>query len=153
MPPPLPPPGVPARAGLAPLPTASFQLITLLRITHDTPMLLMAPPLEHSLPRASLPPNVLLVTYTGWLSYWLSTRTAPPPTSGPVVSQRFWKNREFTIFTRPPRTNTAPPPPPSKVSPVALPAWKVRFWMVRRGWSWFWQCGVVHTWAGSQVFM
>ena len=30
---------------------------------------------------------------------------------------------------------------------------KVRFCTVSRGWSWFWQWSVVHTWFGSQVFM
>jgi hypothetical protein len=47
----------------------------------------------------------------------------------------------------------APPPPPSTVSPVALPSTNVRFWIVSRGWSWSWQCDVVKTWASSQVFM
>jgi hypothetical protein len=47
----------------------------------------------------------------------------------------------------------APPPPPSAVSPVALPSTKVRFWTVSRGWSWSWQCEVVKTCASSQVFM
>src|SRR5262245_21348013 len=132
---------------------ARLKLNTLLRTTHETPMLLSAAPFEHVLPRPLAPPNVLWTTYTGAPLYWLSTRNAPPPTSGPVESQTLRKKREFRIFTRPPRTKTAPPPPPSKVSPVALPSWNVMFWMVRRGWSWFWQCDVVQTWAGSQGFM
>ena len=62
MAPPLPPPGVPGRWGLAPLPMASLKLSTLLMTCHDTPMLLSAPPFEHRLPRFARPPKVLLVT-------------------------------------------------------------------------------------------
>src|SRR6476469_6719077 len=114
---PLPPPGVPARAGLAPLPIARLWLMTLLSTTHETPMLLSAPPFEHVFPSLAEPPNVLLVTYTGSPWDWLSTRSAAPPTSGPVDSHTLRMNRELTTFTRPPRTNTAPPPPPSVVCP------------------------------------
>ena len=49
MAPPLPPPGVPARAGWR----RADRLLwvkTLLSTVHDTPMLLSAPPLEHALP-------------------------------------------------------------------------------------------------------
>jgi hypothetical protein len=61
-------------------------------------------------------------------------------------------NREFTILKRPPRTKIAPPPPPSTVSPVALPSANVRFCTVRRGVSWSLQWDVVHPSAWSQVF-
>jgi hypothetical protein len=47
MPAPLPPPGLPERAGFAPFPIALLWLMTLLRTTHETPMLLSAPPFEH----------------------------------------------------------------------------------------------------------
>ena len=59
MAPPLPPPGVPGFAGLAPLPIAWLPVNTLLRMVHDTPMLEIAPPFEHSLRRLPAPPNVL----------------------------------------------------------------------------------------------
>src|SRR5690606_25441899 len=117
----------------------------------DTPMLDSPPPFEHSLPIPGPPPNVLRVTETGSHSYWLSTRTAAPPTSGPTASQRFRTKTLFTILKRPPRTKIAPPP--SGSSPLASPSAKVRFCTVSCGWSWSWQCGVVQTWAGSQVFM
>ena len=48
---PLPPPGVPELAGFAPQPMAWFPAITLLSTVQDTPMLLSAPPLEHTPPR------------------------------------------------------------------------------------------------------
>ena len=101
----------------------------------------------------ALPPKVVRDTITGNPSYWLSTRSAAPPTSGPVGSHRFAVNTLSTTLTRPPRTNTAPPPPPSYVSPVLLPCVKWSPWIVRFGVSWFWQCDVVQIWAGSQVFM
>ena len=56
--------------------------------------------------------NVLRTTYTGRLWNWLSTRSAAPPRSGPVLSQRLPVNRLLTTLTRPPRTKIAPPPPP-----------------------------------------
>src|SRR5215471_4557502 len=153
MAPPLPPPGVPADAGLAPKPIASLKLNTELITSHDTPMLDRAAPLEHRPPWPAAPPNVLPTMYTGWPCDWLSTRMAPPPRSGPVESQTLRKNREFTTLNRPPRTKMAPPPPPSVMSPVELPSAKVRFWTVSRGVSWSWQCEVVMPWASSQVFM
>src|SRR5690606_16772770 len=152
MAPPLPPPGVPARAGLAPIPIASLEVKTLLRIVHDTPMLDTAPPLEHTLARSPGPPKVLLTTYTGRSWNWSNTRMAAPPTSGPVGAHRLEKNRELTTLSRPPRTHTAPPPSYS-VSELESPSTKVRFWSVSRGWSWSLQWGVVHTRSGSQVFM
>src|SRR6266545_1007206 len=141
MAPPLPPPGVPPRAGLAPLPN------TLLSTTHETPMLLSPAPLEHTPPL-----NVLLTTYTGRPRDWLSARMAAPPRSGPVGSQRLRKNRELTTLSRPPRTKMAPPPPPSVRSPVELPSAKVRFCTVSCGVSWSCQCEVVQPCALSQVF-
>jgi hypothetical protein len=51
MPPPLPPPGAPELAGLAPQPMAWLPAMTLLSTTQDTPMLLSAPPLEQTPPR------------------------------------------------------------------------------------------------------
>ena len=62
MAPPLPPPGVPAFGGLAPVPMARLSVNTLLRMVHDTPMLEIPPPFEHSLRRAPEPPKVLLTT-------------------------------------------------------------------------------------------
>src|SRR6218665_1686 len=85
-------------------------------------------------------------------SYWLNTRRAPPPTSGPTSAQTLLKKRELMTFTRPPRTQTAPPPSNS-VSLLELASTNVRFWSVSRGWSWFWQWEVVHPCALSQVFM
>ena len=103
-------------------------------------MLDSAPPLEHTPPCPDAPPNVLLTTYTGRLWYWLSTRIAAPPRSGPVGSQRLRRNRELTTLNRPPRTKMAPPPPPSSSWPVELPSAKVRFCTVSCGVSWSWQC-------------
>src|ERR1041384_3508303 len=138
MAPPLPPPGVPGRAGLAPRPTAELWCSTEFSTTQETPMLLSAPPLEHEPPS-----KVLVVMYTGCPFDWLSTRRAAPPRSGPVWSQRLRMNRELTTFTRPPRTKIAPPPPPSVVSAVELPSVNVRFCTVSFGVSWSWQCEVV----------
>src|SRR5690349_10732034 len=112
MAPPLPPPGVPAWAGFWPRPMALLLRMTLLRITHETPMLLIAAPLEQEPPS-----NVLPTTYTGLFWCWLSTRRPAPPRSGPLVSQRFLVKRVLTTLTRPPRTKTAPPP---SVSPPFL---------------------------------
>jgi hypothetical protein len=39
------------------------------------------------------------------------------------------------------------------VSPFELPSMNVRFCKLSCGWSWFWQCEVVHFCAWSQVFM
>ena len=116
-------------------------------------MLEIAAPFEQMLPSAGLPPNVLVATITGSPWYWLSTRSAAPPRSGPVGSHRLAVNLLSITFTRPPRTNTAPPPPPSDRSPVLLPCVKCRPWIVSCGWSWFWQCEVVQICAGSHVFM
>src|SRR5262245_18075670 len=116
-------------------------------------MLDSAPPLEQEPPWPGAPPNVLSTMYTGRPCDWLSARMPAPPRSGPVGSHTLRKKREFTTLNRPPRTKMAPPPPPSVASPVELPSTKVRFWTVRRGWSWSWQCEVVWTWAASQVFM
>ena len=91
----------------------------------------------------TLPLKVLVATMTGSPSYWLSTRSAAPPRSGPVESQRLAVKTLSTTFTRPPRTNTAPPPPPSRRSPVLLPWVKRRPWIVSCGSAWFWQCEVV----------
>ena len=96
--------------------------MVVLRITHDTPMLESAPPFE-----LQFPSNTLFVTNTGWLWNWLSTRTAPPPMSGPDCSHVLRLKVEFTILKRPPRTKIAPPPPPSVVWPVELPSTKFRF--------------------------
>src|SRR5215208_7294691 len=102
-------------------------------------MLLSAEPLLH------LPPvKVLPTTRTGWSSCCDSARTAPPPRSGPVGSQRLPVNLEPTIFSRPPRAKIAPPPPPSYVAPVASPSTNVRFCTTRRGLAWSSQCDVVH---------
>src|SRR5579859_526339 len=147
MAPPLPPPGVPPRAGLAPCPMAWLPVITQLSTAHETPMLDSAPPLEHT-PSVKVLPN----TYTGRLCDWLSARTAAPPRSGPVASQRLCTNLELTIRSRPPRSKMAPPPPPSVMSPVELPPAKVMFWTTSSGVSWSWQCEVVQPWALSHVF-
>src|SRR5256885_14213674 len=88
MAPPLPPPGVPPRAGLAPRPTAVLSLSTLLRTTQETPMLLSALPLAHTPPSPEPPPNVLFTTYTGAPWHWLSTRSAAPPRPGPAWAPR-----------------------------------------------------------------
>src|SRR4051794_10145753 len=152
MAPPLPPPGWPACAGFAPRPTAVLCVIRLLSTTQDTPMLLSAPPLEHTPPCPFAPPNVDCATYTGRPWYWSSARIAAPPRSGPVRSQRLRTNLELTTVSWPPRTKIAPPPPPSVVSPVALPSANVRFCTTRCGNSWSLQCDVVHTCALSHVF-
>src|SRR5258706_14539005 len=46
----------------------------------------------------------------------------------------------------------APPPPPSKCSPVELPCASVMFW-VSLGFAWSWQCDVVHICRLSHVSM
>src|SRR3954469_25089628 len=149
MAPPLPPPGVPPRAGFAPRPTAELPVSTLLRTRQDTAMLLSAAPFEHPPPS-----NVLPTTYTGSPFDWLSTRSAAPPRSGPVRSQRLPTKRELITAKRPPWTKIAPPPPPpwtkiapppppSAVWPVLSPFLKTRFCTVSRGLSWSWQCDVV----------
>src|SRR5438552_1362799 len=51
MAPPLPPPGVPDRAGAAPEPIAWLWVMTLLSPTRDRPLLLSAPPVEQAPPR------------------------------------------------------------------------------------------------------
>src|SRR5690606_21898795 len=107
---------------------------------------------EHTLPRPSPPPKVLPTTYTGRSSYWSNTRSAPPPTSGPVSAQRLPKKRELITLKRPPRTQIAPPPSYSS-SPSELPSAKVRFWTVSRGVAWLSQWAVVQTCCWSQVFM
>ena len=110
-------------------------------------MLDRAVPLEHRPPVKVLP-----VTFTAWSWYWSSTRIAAPPRSGPVLSQRLRVNVEFTTESRPPRTNTAPPPPPSWSGPVELPRMKVRLLSTSLGVAWSWQCDEVHTSRWSQVF-
>src|ERR1700753_400390 len=112
MAPPLPPPGVPAWGGVAPLPMAWVSANTLLYPCHDTPMLERAAPFEHTLARSGLPPKVLSATMTGRPWDWLKTRRAAPPRSGPVGSQRLEVKLLSITLTRPPRTKTAPPPPP-----------------------------------------
>ena len=109
-------------------------------------MLLSAAPLLHTFAA-----NVLSTTYTGRPRYCESARTAAPPRSGPVGSQRLRENVELTIRSWPPRSKIAPPPPPSKCWPVELPAVKAMFWITSRGVAWSWQCEVVHTWAASHV--
>src|SRR3990170_6656545 len=125
MAPPLPPPGVPPCWGLAPQPMAWLLRKTLLIIVHETPMLLIPPPLEQ------MPPSkVVLTTYTGRFWYWLNTRSPAPPTSGPVGSQRFPMNWLLNTLNLPPRTKMAPPPPPPSspsAAPVELPPTNVRF--------------------------
>ena len=110
-------------------------------------MLLRAPPLEHRPPVKVLP-----TTRTGMPLNWLSARTAAPPTSGPVRSQRFPAKRARMMVSRPPRAKIAPPPPPSTVWPVASPPWKAMSFTTSRGVNWFWQWSVVQTCARSQVF-
>jgi hypothetical protein len=101
--------------------------------------LLSAPPLLQTLSA-----NRLAMTATGRPRYWESARTAPPPTSGPSGSQRLATKVECSMRNRPPRTKIAPPPPPSKSSPVELPCVNVRFATVSRGVAWSWQCEVVN---------
>src|SRR5215472_12131032 len=153
MAPPLPPPGVPDRAGLAPWPIAWLWVMTLLSTTQDTPMLLSAPPLEQAPPR-----KVSLVMYTGRLSHWDSARIAAPPRSGPVAKQRLPMNRESTTLSCPPRSKMAPPPlGPPKSSlvcwAVELPFRKVMFCTIRRGHCWLKQSELAVPSAWSQVFM
>ena len=62
MAPPLPPPGVPARAGLAPVPIAVLWLNRLLSTVHETPMLLSAAAVRALVAVPGAPPNVLLTT-------------------------------------------------------------------------------------------
>ena len=69
-------------------------------------MLLSAEPLEH-LPRVKVLPLIFTAEVT------LRTRIAAPPRSGPVRSQRLRSKTESCTRSRPPRTKTAPPPPPS----------------------------------------
>ena len=109
-------------------------------------MLLSAAPLLHT-PRV----NRLPATVTGRPWYCESARTAPPPRSGPAGSQRLPVNVEWTIFSRPPRAKIAPPPPPSKRSPVALPSASRRFWTTSCGVAWSSQCEVVQTCRRSHV--
>src|SRR5262249_3058588 len=116
-------------------------------------MLDSAPPLEQTPPCPDAPPKVLSTMYTGRLWYWLSTRMAAPPRSGPVASQRLRTNLELTTLNRPPRTKMAPPPPPSVMSPVELPSANVRFCTASDGRSWSWQCEVSQPCALSHVFM
>src|SRR5215831_7072758 len=153
MAPPLPPPGVPDRAGLAPWPIAWLWVMTLLSTTQDTPMLLSAPPLEQAPPR-----KVSLVMYTGRLSHWDSARIAAPPRSGPAGKQRLPMNRESTTLSCPPRSKMAPPPlGPPKSSlvcwAVELPSRKVMFCTIRRGHCWLKQSELAVPSAWSQVFM
>src|SRR6202167_4961304 len=108
MAPPLPPPGVPACAGLAPSPMARLPVRVLPRITQDPPMVLSAPPLEHTPPVKVLP-----VTSTGRFWYWLSARMAAPPRSGPVESQRLPVKGTSMTLSWPPRPKVAPPRPPA----------------------------------------
>src|ERR1700727_16613 len=112
----------------------------------ETPMLLNAPPLLHVLPLKRLS-----ITSTGSERYCESARTAPPPRSGPVGSQRLPVKVELTIRSRPPRSKIAPPPPPSHSWPVELPWVRPSRSIVSCGVAWFWQCDVVHTCLGSHV--
>src|SRR5262245_47082216 len=98
-------------------------------------MLLMPPPLEQRLPYASAPPKVLLTTHTGKPWYWLKTRNAAPPRSGPSPAHTLRKKRELTTLKRPPRTQIAPPPENS-ASAVESASTKLRFCTVRRGVAW-----------------
>src|SRR4249920_2593356 len=72
-------PPLPPSPAFWPWPTALFSESTLLRMFHDTPMLLSAPPLAHALPRPGLPPNVLFTTQTG--------RFGPAPAATQVRAQ------------------------------------------------------------------
>src|SRR4029079_6908198 len=145
--PPEPPPGVPERSGLAPRPRARLPLTTLWKTAPATPMLLSAAPLLQT-PRV----NVLATTYTGRPWCCDSARTAPPPRSGPVGSQRLPVNVEETILSRPPRAKIAPPPPPSEVSPVASPSANRMFCTTSRGVAWSSQWDVVQVCCRSHVF-
>ena len=138
---------MPPCAGLAPRPIARLRAKTLSKTDHETPMLLSAAPL---LQTPCL--KVLRTTNTGRPRCWDSARTAPPPRSGPVGSQRLRRKVEPTILSRPPRAKMAPPPPPSYVSPVASPSAKVMFCTTSRGRAWSSQCDVVQVCCGSQVF-
>ena len=71
------------------------------------------------------------VDRTAW--YWLSTRIAAPPRSGPLASQRLPVKRESMTFSWPPRSKMAPPPPPSKSCPVELPSANVMFCTISDG--------------------
>src|ERR1700759_3692070 len=112
---------------------AWLPVITVFTIDLDTPMLEIAPPFEQTPPLNRLP-----LSSTGVLWYWLSTRSAAPPRSGPDESQRLPVNRELITWNSPPRTRIAPPPPPSARSPVELPLAKVRFCTTSVGESWSW---------------
>ena len=99
--PPLPPPGVPAWAGLAQQPTARLSVTRLFTRVIGVRSPLIAPPLEQVLPWPLAPPNVLCTMATGswWRAAyeasrssgvaecWASTRIAPPPRSGPLEAQ------------------------------------------------------------------
>src|SRR5215470_15071583 len=141
MAPPLPPPGVPDRAGLAPRPIAWLWVMTLLSTTQDTPMLLSAPPLEQAPPR-----KVSLVMYTGRLSHWDSARIAAPPRSGPAGKQRLPMNRESTTLSWPPKSSLV-------CWAVELPSSNVMFCTIRRGHCWLKQSELAVPSAWSQVFM
>ena len=81
MAPPPPPRCVGARAGW---PLADGPVVGEAAVEHgyDTPMLLSAPPLEHTLPRSARPPKVEFTTYTGRFCDWLNARMAAPPRQG-----------------------------------------------------------------------
>src|SRR5580693_3971105 len=96
MAPPLPPPGAPVLAGLAPQPIAWLPVSRLLITVHDTPILLSAPPFEHT-----PPVNVLCTMYTGTAGSCSNARMAAPPRSGPDGKQRLPVNREFTTLSSP----------------------------------------------------
>src|SRR5215216_3737920 len=146
MAPPDPPPGEPGAGGLAPRPMARLSENLELYTDQDTPMLLNADPLLHR-----PPVKVLSTTYTGSPRCCDSARTAAPPRSGPLGSHRLSRKTVSTIFSRPPRTKIAPPPPPSYASSVLLPSANVRCWTTSRGLAWSSQCEVVHVCFGSQV--
>ena len=109
-------------------------------------MLLSAAPLLQTPWAKRLP-----TTYTGRPWYCDNARTAPPPRSGPLASQRLRMNVEPTILSRPPRAKIAPPPP-SSVAPVASPSAKVRFCTTSRGVAWSSQWDVVQRCRWSHVF-
>ena len=100
---------------------------------HDTPMLEIAPPLEHSLRRASGPPNVLCDDVDRLAVELPEHPQRGAADVGPGRAQRLRKKRELTTLNRPPRTKIAPPPPSSVSSPVELPSTKVRFCTVSAG--------------------